>query len=670
MPEPIPMHQMDVLLLNECKDNVITALHKYGVTEINFLDDEFLNENNVSRDIPLERVSGVARNIIKINRLLGSLKQFDTQKAPFLEDMLGVEIIDKVNVGGKNHDEILKESTEIISGIGPEVSEIENKFEILTSEESEIVKNIAECKLCPKDVNASDLGEGKFLYAIAGVTGTPGIEIESELKKKFKNYLFKSYPIAHEGEEPANCLIIAVMRNKKEELDDILNKYSIKVLDIQGEGKVGDILNRLTSRLDKIKAEKQKLNKNLEKIYSKYYQKLLVSKELLEIEKERCEAFVSGAATEKTGLLRFWVPENESEKITRIIKKESGNLCEISVNKDITDAPVIMNNPKIIKPFEFITTMYGLPKYGNLDPTLFVIPFLILFIGMMVADAVTGIILVLLGMFLYKKYGPYSAGVKNLMTLIILCGAMAVIVGVTTGEYFGNLLHHYLLPNTHLPGKIFDPQTEHLYLFLQFAIILGLGHLILGTLLGFYNEIRHGKIKDGLTEYFGWSLFGFGLGIVFLSKNVLSDAFMFGSTSVAAIPQVFGDFVTLCIPFFVVGLILSFLKEKFMILIEAIDFFAFTLSYARITALLIAAGAVAAAFNMLAGMAYGGGGIIGIILGAIVFAIAHLIAMFLAILDGFVQSLRLVYVEHFSRYYTGGGKEFKAFAAERKYTTE
>jgi len=670
MPQPMLMHRMDVILLNKYKDNLITELHKAGVTQINFIDDKLLKEHDVSRNRPLERATTVSKNIIRTNRILGSLKQFDLTKVSFLEGMLGIEKINKVNVGGMTFEKIIDESNILLSGIEPDVSKIDGELEALTSGESEISKNIEECKLCPKDVNAEDLGEEDFLYTIAGVTSGDAPKIENELKENFRQYLFESYALeAKKGDEKQNSILIAVMKSKKQELDDLLNRYSVRILKIEGSGNIGELLKELTSQLTEIKAKKEELKKQLNKIYNKYYQKLLVSKEMLDIEKDRCDAFVAGAATENASMLRFWVPENESKRIHDLLVTETQNFCEISVKKDLKDAPVILNNHKFIKPFEFLTEMYGRPKYGNLDPTIFVVPFIILFIGMMIADVVTGIILVTFGIYMYKKYGPYSRGVKNLMTLIILCGGMAMIVGISTGEYFGNLLHHYLLPSVHLPGKIFDPQGEHLYLFLQFAIILGLCHLILGTLLGFYNELRHGKMKDGILEYFSWSLFGFGLGIIFLSKNTLSDAFMFGSTTVSAIPQVFGGFIMLGVVLIVVGLVLAFMKHKLMILIEFIDFFAFTLSYARITALLIAAGAVAAAFNMLAAMAWSAGPI-GPILGVIVFAIAHSVAMFLAILDGFVQSLRLVYVEHFSRYYQGGGSEFKAFKAARKYTLE
>ena len=145
----MPMYRMDVILLNKHKDNVITALHKAGVTEIDFLEDRVLKENDVARDRPLERATDVSKNIIRTNRILGSLKQLDVSKVSFLEGMLGVEKIAKADVSAMNNEKILKESSTVLSEIEPVVFEVVDKLEILNSEESEITKNLAECKLCP-----------------------------------------------------------------------------------------------------------------------------------------------------------------------------------------------------------------------------------------------------------------------------------------------------------------------------------------------------------------------------------------------------------------------------------------------------------------------------------------------------------------------------------------
>jgi V/A-type H+-transporting ATPase subunit I len=57
-------------------------------------------------------------------------------------------------------------------------------------------------------------------------------------------------------------------------------------------------------------------------------------------------------------------------------------------------------------------------------------------------------------------------------------------------------------------------------------------------------------------------------------------------------------------------------------------------------------------------------GIIGIIGGIIIMIFGHTINLALGLIGPFLHSLRLHYVEHFTKYYKGGGKEFKAFGVE------
>ena len=52
----------------------------------------------------------------------------------------------------------------------------------------------------------------------------------------------------------------------------------------------------------------------------------------------------------------------------------------------------------------------------------------------------------------------------------------------------------------------------------------------------------------------------------------------------------------------------------------------------------------------------------------IIFPLGHAINFGLNILGAYVHTLRLQYVELFSKFYEGGGKEFKAFSTNTKYT--
>ena len=76
--------------------------------------------------------------------------------------------------------------------------------------------------------------------------------------------------------------------------------------------------------------------------------------------------------------------------------------------------------------------------------------------------------------------------------------------------------------------------------------------------------------------------------------------------------------------------------------------------------------AMSAVFNMLSGM--GGRTVGGVIMLLIIFPLGHAINFGLNVLGAYVHTLRLQYVELFSKFYEGGGREFKTFTLNSKYT--
>ena len=62
-----------------------------------------------------------------------------------------------------------------------------------------------------------------------------------------------------------------------------------------------------------------------------------------------------------------------------------------------------------------------------------------------------------------------------------------------------------------------------------------------------------------------------------------------------------------------------------------------------------------------------GGGIIGAIIFILVFAVGHTLNIGVNLLGAYVHTNRLQFVEFFGKFYEGGGREFKPFAANTKY---
>jgi len=91
-----------------------------------------------------------------------------------------------------------------------------------------------------------------------------------------------------------------------------------------------------------------------------------------------------------------------------------------------------------------------------------------------------------------------------------------------------------------------------------------------------------------------------------------------------------------------------------------------TLSYSRILALGLSTGVIAMVINTLAKTALGVPWI-GWLFAALIFLGGHTFNMAIGFLGGFVHSMRLQFVEFFTKFFQGGGKPFRPFRMEGKY---
>ncbi len=92
------------------------------------------------------------------------------------------------------------------------------------------------------------------------------------------------------------------------------------------------------------------------------------------------------------------------------------------------------------------------------------------------------------------------------------------------------------------------------------------------------------------------------------------------------------------------------------------------LSHSRLLALGMSTAIIGMVINILARMAAGGLPILGPILMVLILVVGHTFNLLVAIMGAFIHSTRLELVEFFPKFFEGGGKEFKPYKRESKYT--
>ena len=96
-----------------------------------------------------------------------------------------------------------------------------------------------------------------------------------------------------------------------------------------------------------------------------------------------------------------WVPETELHQFENKLKQVEGIDYVI---KDDENPPTKLVNNRLIRPFEYLVKMYGMPKKGELDPTWFVALTTFIMFGFMFGDVGHGMIFLLVrNYFIIKK---------------------------------------------------------------------------------------------------------------------------------------------------------------------------------------------------------------------------------------------------------------------------
>jgi V/A-type H+-transporting ATPase subunit I len=654
------MKKVSLVVHQRVVEDIIKKLYETGLMEIRDVTKE---EPDILEDI--ERATTHPEAAIcanyetRFSRLIDILKKIKPKKSG-IKSFLKPELPKIKTVEKHSLEDIYSHAEGLLSEIENSIIKKQQKIQEL-KEKNEKIKFVLNQLNYLKDfdLDLSYIGESEFLIIKSGVTSDLEA-IKNEIQNLKKSFLiskkFKS------GKKLEWSVIIVSHISEKEKIEKIVREKVSEFEFNRYNGKPKDVIESLENEKKNIGKEKKQIISDLREYANKQLNDLLALREEIQLEKIRLEVSKKFAKTNSTYVIKGWVLEKDEDRLKTILKKEGkdyviSNFETPSSNPD--NPPVYLKTPPWAQGFKDLLGMFATPKYNEINPTIIMGIFFIVFFGVMLGDAGYGLIILILSLFGYFKL-KHSELIRSWSFMGIWMGITTTIVGFLTYSIFGNFFHMmfigdgpgYLYSIPFL-GKPLDSLRDPLII-LTAALILGLIQLNVGIILGIIQAAKQKNYKKLVTEKFCWIPLQLGGGLL-IAQSILG---------ITLTDSIFYSAVIMV----VVGLILLFIAAGPVGFFDITGYVGDWLSYARLLALGLATAGMALAFNEVATLLGEMIPFVGIVITIILLIILHLVNLALSALGAGVHSLRLQYVEFFNRFYEGGGKEFAPFKIKRNFT--
>ncbi len=431
--------------------------------------------------------------------------------------------------------------------------------------------------------------------------------------------------------------VTTVEKQVSEKLRKAMQEKSIPDYTVPEElqqGSLSEKINFIRKKTEELTLEKRELEKRLKDYAVRwmpiYNQTLLWIRKRLSV----ISAMASVFETKMCFLVYGWIPSKDYRKLETKIKdtfKGAVLVRETEIREeDLERVPVMLKNPPYFKPFEIFVRIFPLPKYTTYDPTPFVGIFFPLFFGMILGDVGYGVVLMMISFFLSRKYRE-NQSLSDVAKILFVCSLYSVFFGVLYGEFFGNLPHQLFGIE-----PLWVERRSAVVPVLYFAISMGVVHILLGLVLGVLSALKRHSKKEALFRAINIAL----ILCVLLLVIALTGLFPFIVTK----PVIIAMMILSPFLLFTGGLLAP---------LEVIKSIGNIISYARIMAIGMTSVLISYVANKMAGM------IGNVVAGIVVAVLLHLINVVLGIFSPTVHSLRLHYVEFFSKFIEQGGRKYE-----------
>ncbi len=642
---PIRMVKVGLLGLREDEERVLTILHDLRVAQVEPLTPAAMAELAPERGS--ETLRRVGDETLRFRGLLSALPPAGTA-APRRFDSLG---------------DIFRAAQSV--PIDAEVGELKREDDRLLTEKKAATDTVELLEAMAFYRDRLDLLRSANFLSFYGEAPTEGFEA---LRASLPAEADARFLLGPTADERVRFLVIARPAGS-EALSRAAQSRGVRLTAVPPlHGTPNEELVELRARLDTIAERRRAIAGRLREIAEQWYPFVAAVDEALEIENRKAEVLAKLGASRATFALEAWVPARDLERLRAVVTEAAGGRVHFYEVPTREEPPTMMSNPSGVRRFEFFVRFYSLPQATEWDPTLvFAIAFPIFF-GFMLGDWGYGLTILLISLWMIAgfpgaRYLPKAGknfvkmimgpqGMQQLAYALLPGCGLAIALGLVWDEFFGihlfGLLFGYTTP--------LDPASKAgVPVLLLFAGFVGLGMVVLGFVFGALKEYFHHHPR-GVVAKSGGILFAFG--VAFFGLSVIHKQTSFGN-------PLFDLYLALLLA----GLVLLVFGEGVQMgMMGLIEVVSHILSYTRLVGILLASVILALVINSIgSGLVYGGTAL-GILFGLVILIVGQSFNVILGVFEPGIQGARLIFVEYFSKFYSGNGRPFRPFGAARRHT--
>jgi V/A-type H+-transporting ATPase subunit I len=423
-------------------------------------------------------------------------------------------------------------------------------------------------------------------------------------------------------------------------------------------------MQRQQQKSEDLLRKDEEARKDIEEL-AEYREAICETQDYFSLRSEKYKVIAELDQTKHVFVLNGYIPEEDCGRLEALCTKAAPS-CVVEFEDAGEDAPIKLKNNKFAQPAQSIVTMYSTPAKEDIDPTPILAFFFYFFFGMMFSDAGYGLLMIIATAIAIKVFKP-DKKMRNNLKLFQYCGVATVFWGLVFGSIFGDapamfykmFTGNEITMKELLPWPTLDTQKDALMIMIL-SIALGLVHIMVGMGCKFYICLKHKEYAKAFFDTGLWMLLLIGVAV--LAAGMAVSPVMITIGAAIAIASA-------------VGLVLTQGREKKGIfgkliggvasLYDVTGYISDLLSYSRLLALGLTTGVMAQVFNMLSGLF--GTSPVGLIFMMVIFVVGHAVTIGLNALGSYVHTMRLQYVEMFSKFYEGGGRPFEPFSTKSKY---